>query len=109
MDEIGTLDFPGWRGKPVIVVMIFITIFKNAADLNTGESENLLVELELVTILEFCLGDQEIFGFSNKRNDCAISMNGAGLNVGNLEVILEVGKFDGANSLPFSERTLMRA
>jgi hypothetical protein len=68
----------------VVVITKLIAIFKDAADLDAGESEDLLVDLKGIAILGFRLRDEKVFGLSDERDDRAVSMNGAGLNIRDL-------------------------
>jgi hypothetical protein len=99
MDEVRLLDLPVRSRYVFVVVVNLIAIFEDASDLDTGQVKDLAVELELLAFLGGCLGDQQVFGFSGERNDGAVGVNSAGLDVGNLEVAALLGNLDGGQLL----------
>jgi hypothetical protein len=98
VDKVRLLNLPQRRGVAVVVIE-YITVFENASYFDAGQVEYLVVELQLFAFLELLLGDQQVFRLGFERDDCAVRVDGAALDVKNSEVGVLVGNLDGSQLL----------
>src|SRR5271166_1737261 len=83
----------------MVVVAQFEAIFEDAADLDAGQREGLGIELKLIAMAGRSLGEQEVFRLADEGNDGSVGMNGARLDVFNLEVAMPVRNLDSGQFL----------
>ncbi len=89
VNEIRLLDLPCRRGNHVVVIADLQPIFQDAADFDAGQREDHGVDLEALG-----LDVRQVGGLGRKRNDRAIRVDGAALDVGHLEAAALVGNAD---------------